>query len=171
MHSATAEAPVSYIRQRWKATQDRNSRVFVTHLLLIWPHHPSRISDDTETLLQITVFWVVIPCIVGHHGSAEDRSLNIYRHHHQNLKAKCFFIKTLEVLYCSHSHLPLDSVVYSSASYVFKTNSWKILPDIAQQELHDSQSQETVKYNHESRGTRDQEWLYRPGPATIYATN
>jgi hypothetical protein len=46
MHSATAEAPVSYIRQRWKAAQDRYSRVFMTQLILIWPHVTSRISDE-----------------------------------------------------------------------------------------------------------------------------
>jgi hypothetical protein len=34
-----------------------------------------------------------------------------------------------------------------------------------------SQSRKTLKYCHESRGTRNQEWLYRRGPAEIYPTD
>jgi hypothetical protein len=33
--------------------------------------------------------------------------------------------------------------------------------------LHDSQSRETVKYDHESRGTPNQESVYWRGPASI----
>jgi hypothetical protein len=38
-------------------------------------------------------------------------------------------------------------------------------------ELHKSQSQEAVRYGRESRGTRNQEWLCRWGPAAIYPTD
>jgi hypothetical protein len=34
--------------------------------------------------------------------------------------------------------------------------------------LQDPQSRETVKYGHESRGTRNQEWLCWRGPPGIY---
>jgi hypothetical protein len=39
------------------------------------------------------------------------------------------------------------------------------------QELHDSQSRETVKYNHESRKIRNQELLCWRRPAAIYPTD
>jgi hypothetical protein len=38
------------------------------------------------------------------------------------------------------------------------------------EQFHDSQSQETVKYGHESREIRNQEWLCWRGPAAIYQT-
>jgi hypothetical protein len=53
--------------------------------------------------------------------------------------------------------------------FLWATN-WILIYIIWKKFSHDSQSRERVKYGHESRVTRNQEWLCWWGPTAIYLT-
>jgi hypothetical protein len=63
-------------------------------------------------------------------------------------------------LHANFSFLKLDEYLQRLATDAYEKVS-----------VHDSQSRERVKYCHESRGTRIQEWLCWLGPAAICPTD